>query len=383
LDEVLQLLIGMTILLTSFFALYRDNRTQAIDEDPRNPNAYLYESLHLMIVNKVDSDATAVYNELFATDDFLYCLDELFFEARIDDRYDKGCNSIGVLMYVFLFFVVGMQAIQVLCSMIYLFRSHRIFADEDLQAAVMVMVPCYNEGEVELRKTINSVLMTAYPGENKCLVIVADGVITGHGEKYSTPEICANILEFEVDYDDDPCYHYRSVGKMRDNYASIYTGTFEKEVDEVERTLKYIVIVKRGGPEERTSDRPGNRGKRDSQLVISGMLNRIHHNREPEELDMALVKALFSVGLPAKDVEYLMCIDADTRVHEESISHMIYSMEQNKNVLACCGETQVDNKAQSWVTMIQIFEYYSSHHLKKAFESVFGCVTCLPGCFTM
>jgi chitin synthase len=51
--------------------------------------------------------------------------------------------------------------------------------------------------------------------------------------------------------------------------------------------------------------------------------------------------------------------------------------------LACCGETQVDNKAQSWVTMIQVFEYYSNHHMKKAFESVFGCVTCLPGCFTM
>jgi len=35
------------------------------------------------------------------------------------------------------------------------------------------------------------------------------------------------------------------------------------------------------------------------------------------------------------------------------------------------------------VTMIQVFEYYNSHHLKKAFEAAFGCVTCLPGCFTM
>ena len=43
----------------------------------------------------------------------------------------------------------------------------------------------------------------------------------------------------------------------------------------------------------------------------------------------------------------------------------------------------MDNKAQSWVTMIQVFEYYTNHHMKKAFESVFGCVTCLPGCFTM
>src|SRR5437773_12395154 len=30
-----------------------------------------------------------------------------------------------------------------------------------------------------------------------------------------------------------------------------------------------------------------------------------------------------------------------------------------------------------------VFEYYISHHLGKAFESVFGGVTCLPGCFCM
>ena len=33
--------------------------------------------------------------------------------------------------------------------------------------------------------------------------------------------------------------------------------------------------------------------------------------------------------------------------------------------------------------MIRVFESYNSHHLKKAFESLFGCVTCLPGCLTM
>jgi chitin synthase len=30
-----------------------------------------------------------------------------------------------------------------------------------------------------------------------------------------------------------------------------------------------------------------------------------------------------------------------------------------------------------------VFEYYISHHYAKAFESVFGGVTCLPGCFCM
>jgi hypothetical protein len=38
-------------------------------------------------------------------------------------------------------------------------------------------------------------------------------------------------------------------------------------------------------------------------------------------------------------------------------------------------EHKVDNKASSCVTMIQMFEYYYSHYLKKAFEAAFGCVT--------
>lgn len=32
---------------------------------------------------------------------------------------------------------------------------------------------------------------------------------------------------------------------------------------------------------------------------------------------------------------------------------------------------------------IQVYEYFISHHMAKAFESLFGSVTCLPGCFTL
>jgi hypothetical protein len=30
-----------------------------------------------------------------------------------------------------------------------------------------------------------------------------------------------------------------------------------------------------------------------------------------------------------------------------------------------------------------VYEYFISHHLAKAFESLFGSITCLPGCFSM
>ena len=58
-------------------------------------------------------------------------------------------------------------------------------------------------------------------------------------------------------------------------------------------------------------------------------------------------------------------------------------LHHDKLIMGVCGETRIMNKRQSWVTAIQVYEYFISHHMAKAFESVFGGVTCLPGCFSM
>ena len=55
----------------------------------------------------------------------------------------------------------------------------------------------------------------------------------------------------------------------------------------------------------------------------------------------------------------------------------------DSRIIGVCGETKLTNEEGSWWTMIQVYEYYISHHLSKAFESLFGSVTCLPGCFTL
>lgn len=62
---------------------------------------------------------------------------------------------------------------------------------------------------------------------------------------------------------------------------------------------------------------------------------------------------------------------------------MPFSMIHDKKLLGVCGETSIANAKQSIITMMQVYEYFISHHLAKAFESLFGSVTCLPGCFTM
>jgi len=315
-----------------------------------------------------------------------FCREKTFLDGQkwYDENLSTACYGLNVAMYAILFLVAGLLVLQCICSlalgvrsMIYRFRKRKIDHD-DFDEGVMVMVPCYNEGDSELKKTIDSILYTKYPDDNKVMVVVADGIITGKGEELNTPKTLGQLLGFKL-RKRDKGYAYESIGSSKDNRASVYHGTCERDG----RSLKYIVIVKRGTPAEKDSMKPGNRGKRDSQLIMQGFFNRVHHDRRLCELDIALCDALNDLHLPVTELRYLLAIDADTRISTGSISHMTYFMERNKKVLACCGETKVDNKATSWVTMIQVFEYFASHQLKKAFEGAFGCVTCLPGCFTM
>ena len=188
------------------------------------------------------------------------------------------------------------------------------------------------------------------------MIVIADGNITGKGESMSTPMTLSKILGFDIDGKEDASFAYKSIGNITSNRAKVYSGTYEKGG----KSLKYIVVVKCGIESERGSGRAGNRGKRDSQLIITGLYNRIHHERELCELDKAINRALNTLQVPAYDIEYLMTIDADTRVHEDSINHMVWNMNSNDRILALCGETRVENKAQSLITMLQgtYMQYY-------------------------
>jgi len=76
-------------------------------------------------------------------------------------------------------------------------------------------------------------------------------------------------------------------------------------------------------------------------------------------------------------------IDSDTDVLADSLAKLVAACQNNQKIMGICGETTVANARKSFVTMLQVYEYYISHHLAKAFESLFGTVTCLPGCFSM
>ena len=211
----------------------------------------------------------------------------------------------------------------------------------------------------ELNKTIKSVADTVY--DNKIFIAIADGQITGKGEPASTPQILGRILGYENDDDEvklnNTFHKYTSVGDITDNYVQIHYGTTVKG-------LKYLVIEKVGTENEVDLPRAGNRGKRDSLVIIMGLLNRVHYGKDLTSLDIAIIDTLDYLQIPIDDVEYLLTIDADTRVSKQSISYMVSAMKEEDDILALCGDTKVDNKTESWVTGLQVFEYFQSHQMK-------------------
>lgn len=74
---------------------------------------------------------------------------------------------------------------------------------------------------------------------------------------------------------------------------------------------RYLVVVKVGKPTERS--KPGNRGKRDSQILLMQYLNRVHFNAPMAPLELEIYHQMRNViGIDPTFYEYIFTVDADT-----------------------------------------------------------------------
>ncbi|KAI3651516.1 hypothetical protein MP228_002819 [Amoeboaphelidium protococcarum] len=277
----------------------------------------------------------------------------------------------------------------------------------------LCLVTAYSEGEAGLRTTIDSLAQTDYHDNYKLIFVVADGVVQGAGNPKPTGDIVLDMMQLDeamhgpVTYEtvvdektkeekkilkcrnsEPQSYKAIGAGSKQHNMAKIYCGTYLTG----NRRVAMILVYKFGTPAEQSGAKAGNRGKRDSQIVLMDFLSKIMLN-EPlsaAQYDLFLkwshimtVQNDSVVKVTPDMFEIVLMVDADTKVLPDSLSRMVSVMQRDPSVMGLCGETRIMNKNESWVSMIQVFEYYTSHHLDKAFESIFGGVTCLPGCFCM
>ncbi|KAF8923683.1 family 2 glycosyltransferase [Dissophora ornata] len=256
----------------------------------------------------------------------------------------------------------------------------------------MALVTCYSEGIDGLRTTLDSIATTDYPNSHKLIVVICDGMIVGAGNNMSTPEICLSMMQDDLVPRDDVISHsYVAIadGTKRHNMAKVYAGFYKYDDETVpdkklQKRVPMCLIVKVGGPTEQNQPKPGNRGKRDSQIILMSFLQHVMFDERMTSFEYELFNTIWRVAGVAPDrYEIVLMVDADTKVYPDSLSRMVAAMAHDHEIMGLCGETKIANKTDSWVTMIQVFEYYISHHMSKAFESMFGGVTCLPGCFCM
>ena len=92
------------------------------------------------------------------------------------------------------------------------------------------LVTCYSEGEDSLRTTLDSISRSTYSDARKLLFVVADGMITGAGEKRSTPDICVSLLDADPRFGNPTPMSYIAVGSgsKKQNRAMVYAGHYSE-----------------------------------------------------------------------------------------------------------------------------------------------------------
>ena len=216
------------------------------------------------------TDITKAFDALPFTPDVLdrqrTCLRNLFTIGKADHRNSPQClfgTYILLGLSIMMISIIGFKFLAALQ-----FGSAR--APEDHDKFVICQVPCYTEDEESLRRTIDSLALLRYDDKRKLLFIICDGMIVGSGNDRPTPRIVLDILGADPNLDPEPL-SFMSLGEgaKQHNMGKIYSGLYEC----AGHVVPYLVLVKVGKPTERS--RPGNRGKRDSQMALMHFLNKV------------------------------------------------------------------------------------------------------------
>lgn len=86
-----------------------------------------------------------------------------------------------------------------------------------------------------------------------------------------------------------------------------------------------------------------------------------------------------AAGIKQANNEIVIFVDSDSFVEPDCVKHLTKYFS-NPRVGAVSGHTDVYNKDTNLLTAMQSVRYFISFNIYKAAESIFGAVTCCPGC---
>ncbi|CAD6906470.1 unnamed protein product [Tilletia controversa] len=149
------------------------------------------------------------------------CLDNVFYAGRWDFRETARCQVQNYLLLSFSIMICITLAAKFIAALQLTSKRN----PEQQDKFVICQVPCYTEGEDELRKTIDSLAGMDYDDKRKLLFIMCDGMIVGSGNDLPTPRIVLDILGVDPKLDPEPLM-FKSIaeGSKQLNYGKCYSG---------------------------------------------------------------------------------------------------------------------------------------------------------------
>ena len=230
-------------------------------------------------------------------------------------------------------------------------------------AHMICLVTAYSESAAGLRTTLDSIATTDYPNSHKLILVIADGQVVGDGNTLPTPQICLTMMkELVVPADQVEPNSYVAIadGEKQLNQAKVYAGFYFYDDNSVEKSKQQrvpMVLVEKVGneTEQRNKEKKaGNRGKRDSQIILMSFLQKVIFDERMTAFEYEFFNSVWRVtGISPDRYELALCVDADTKVFPDALSRMAACMVNDPEIMGLCGETKIANKAETWVTMIQ------------------------------
>ncbi|KAJ9069660.1 hypothetical protein DSO57_1016297 [Entomophthora muscae] len=236
-------------------------------------------------------------------------------------------------------------------------------------SSCILFIPCFNETRDELEACLASVIETNYIDHGKLLFVVCDGQFCA--------DVVLDILAHQGSGSAPKSYQSVGKGNKAINSAQVYSGYHYHGAHGV----PYIVVVKTGNVHE--SEFSGNRGKRDSMLVVLNFLDGIS---SPENLltplEAEILESIQGLDLVPSTFNYLFCVDADTYVDPDSLPLMLHYLDSRPDCLAVSGQIRFNSGGHWLLDPLQRFRACFSRHQDMCAMSALDTLTSLNGGFT-
>ncbi|KAI9011902.1 chitin synthase-domain-containing protein [Phycomyces nitens] len=352
---------------------------------PLDLSIMLYVNLGKDMSDYFNGNVSGVFND---------CLKTLFFKGVVSSAIPIGCSRINPALWAtmgigLIYFLLKMN----LANLSRMPFVQRLFfaSDPKFSSArprswphTILMIPCYGEPNETLKQAYESLARASYEDTKKLLLFVCDGVTQSVRDSKETHVLILEALGYSCT--EEPAmqaYVSLGQGRRRLNYARVYSGFYETGRNRV----PYMVVVKHGHPQESAGGRvPGNRGKRDSMVIVFGFLERCMNitNNRMTPLEYELFNQCYNVlGIDPRLFKYVLVTDADTQVHADVVQRLVLRLERDPKMAAISGHIRPANPEQNFTTMLQIFPLYLTLFSGMAYEAFLKRVMTISGGLVM